>query len=976
MLFKIRLTPKLRDKSPESLRAAKTLEDAGLHSKGLIHRRIYLIEGELDAAKAKRAANELLVDPVIETAEVAPGDTPESEGNRLFNIMRRTGVMDPVEQSLMRALADLGVPAGGVKSVDQFEFSNAVSAKDAAVAAAALGNVVVDEARSGALTLTRLPHGKPYEFKLQLVALSKLQGDALMDVNKNHRLSLNSAEMAAIRDFFKAAGREPTDVELQTVAQTWSEHCKHKTMTGRMTYREEGKTECLFDLGAPRDGKIENLLKETIKRATDELNKPWCLSVFVDNAGVIEFEGEDAICFKVETHNHPSAIEPYGGAGTGLGGVIRDILGTGLGARPILNTNVFCFGELDTPQNQIPKGALHPRKVMRGVVNGVRDYGNRMGIPTPNGSVHFDARYTGNPLVYAGSVGLIPRNKINKASKAGDRIVVVGGRTGRDGIGGATFSSAELSSESETVSSGAVQIGNAIAEQMVQEVLVKARDADLFNAVTDCGAGGLSSAVGEMGEHLGAKVELHKIPTKYEGLSYLEVWLSEAQERMVFAVPPAKLDALLKLCKSEDVEATVIGTFEKTGQLVLDWNGKVVCDMPMKFLHDGMPRVSREAVWKPAARELPKATVKAGDANAILLAILGSPNVCSKEWVVRQYDHEVQAGSAIKPFTGPGRDGPSDACAAVPRPGGKNAVVVSNGLNTRLGDVDPYHMAMSNIDEALRNYVCAGGDIGHCAILDNFSWGNCNKPDRLGALVRACYGCYAAAKAFGTPFISGKDSLNNEFMTDAGVSVAIPHTLLISAIGRAVSLRALTTSDLKKAGNRLYVAGLTRQEFAGSHHEMLTGVRGDQPPRLDPAAALKLYRALNAAQADGLIASAHDCAEGGLAVCLAEMALGGRLGANVTLTKDLGSDDDTTLLFAESNSRIVVEVEPANEAKLKKVFAGLPLFALGEVAAAKKLSVKGVKGASLVDQPLEKLTAAFREPLYRAFGETAPATPA
>ncbi|MCC6464146.1 MAG: phosphoribosylformylglycinamidine synthase subunit PurL, partial [Planctomycetes bacterium] len=684
-------------------------------------------------------------------------------------------------------------------------------------------------------------------------------------------------------------------------------------------------------------------------------------------------------CFKVETHNHPSAIEPYGGAGTGLGGVIRDILGTGMGARPVMNTDVFCFGHLDLPRESVPKGALHPRKIIRGVVSGVRDYGNRMGIPTPNGSIHFDSRYTGNPLVYCGSVGLIPKDKIEKAARQGDHIVVVGGRTGRDGIGGATFSSAELTSKSEVVSSGAVQIGNAIQEQMVGETLLKARDLGLYHAVTDCGAGGLSSAVGEMGADLGAEVELHRVPLKYEGLNYLETWLSEAQERMVLAVPPHKLGDTLDLFRAENVEATDIGVFNGTGRLTLRWHGEQVADLSMEFLHEGMPRVWREAHWQPTDhRVVPHPAKLPASHDETLLAILGSPNVCSKEWVVRQYDHEVQAGSAVKPFTGPGRDGPSDACALVPYPGARQALVVSNGLNTHFGDVDPYWMALANVDEALRNYVATGGDIDHCAILDNFSWGNCNKPDRMAAMVRACYGALAAAKAYSTPFISGKDSLNNEFRTEAGATVAIPHTLLISAIGRSVSLDGLTTSDLKKAGNKLFVVGLTRREFAGSHHELVTGLKGDSMPRTDAALALQCYRAINSAPRKGLVAAAHDCAEGGLAVALAEMALAGRLGAKVRLRQELAATDadvnDTTLLFSESTGRLVLEVAPGAANELRNLFKGLPLFEVGEVAAAPELAIDGLDGQALVRQPLDALRKAWREPLYCAMGEETPAT--
>ncbi|MEE9311925.1 MAG: AIR synthase-related protein, partial [Planctomycetota bacterium] len=503
---------------------------------------------------------------------------------------------------------------------------------------------------------------------------------------------------------------------------------------------------------------------------------------------------------------------------------------------------------------------------------------------------------------------------------------------------------------------------------------LKARDLGLYTAVTDCGAGGLSSAVGEMGEQLGANVKLETVPVKYQGLTYFEIWLSEAQERMVYSVPAESVEQMLALFAAEDVEATDIGIFTGDGRLKLSWKGEQVCDVEMSFLHDGMPKIWREAVYEGVPeRKLPAAQVEANDHAAVLKAILSSYNVASKEWVLRQYDHEVQAGSAIKPLTGPRRDGPSDACAIVPKLDSDDAVVVSNGLNTRYGDVDPYWMALSNIDEALRNYVATGGNIDHCAILDNFSWGNCNKPDRLAAIVRASFGCLTAARAYGTPFISGKDSLNNEFKTESGGSISIPHTLLISAFGKAVSLDALTTSDLKKAGNKLFIMGLTRQELAGSHFEMVTGQPSVNPPKVDPDAALESFRALNAAQGRGLIESAHDCSEGGIAIAVAEMCIAGRVGSTVNLTAELTDDgcEDSALMFAESNSRIVLEVKPENIDALKEAFKGKPLFELGDVGG-QTLEIKGMDGSSLLSSPVEELVTAWREPIYKVFGETAP----
>src|SRR5207302_7738110 len=457
------------------------------------------------------------------------------------------------------------------------------------IAGRVLANGVIESVHFDAFVPAEFPAGHPYAFKLRHVEIRDLSDDQLTKLSREGHLFLSLAEMKAIQSYYREQSREPTDVELETLAQTWSEHCVHKTLKGKIDF----------------DGRhFENLLKETIFGATQEIRRrlgpdDWCVSVFEDNAGVVRFDDQYHVCFKVETHNHPSAIEPYGGANTGLGGVIRDPLGTGLGARPICNTDVFCFAPPDTPPETLPVGILHPLQVMKGVVTAVRDYGNRMGIPTVNGAVCFDERFLGNPLVFCGTVGLIPVDRCHKEPKAGDLIVTVGGRTGRDGIHGATFSSIELTSESEKVSGGAVQIGNAIAEKKVLDVILQARDRGLYNAITDCGAGGFSSAVGEMGENLGAAVQLDQAPLKYEGLSYTEIWISEAQERMVLAVPEASWPALRSLCASEDVEATVIGRFEATGRLRLYYQQQPVADLDMPFLHGGRPDVVRQATWVP-----------------------------------------------------------------------------------------------------------------------------------------------------------------------------------------------------------------------------------------------------------------------------------------------------------------------------------------------------------------------------------------
>ncbi len=516
--------------------------------------------------------------------------------------MPKPGVMDPVAQSAMQAIADLGLRAEAVRTLKKYAVGGLPAEKLPLLCSKVLANDAIEQVIVGPLSFDRLQVGSPYEFRLVAVPIGAMDDAALERLSREGQLYLSLAEMRTIQAHFRALDRDPSDVELETIAQTWSEHCSHKTLAGRIHYRDP-------------DGErhFHNMLRETIFAATQEIRKQlgkhdWCVSVFSDNAGVVRFDDQYNVVFKVETHNHPSALEPYGGANTGIGGVIRDPMGTGMGAKPICNTDVFCFAPPDTPAESLPPGVLHPRRVMKGVVAGVRDYGNRMGIPTVNGAIYFDPRYLGNPLVYCGNIGLLPRDKSFKQPQPNDLIVAVGGRTGRDGIHGATFSSAELTSHSETLSGGAVQIGNAITEKMVLDVLLAARDRGLYNAVTDCGAGGFSSAVGEMGERIGAEVWLDRAPLKYEGLSYTEIWISEAQERMVFSVPPNRWDELSALCASEGVEATVIGQFVPTGRLVLKYAGQQVADLAMEFLHDGRPPVVRDAEYTlrlPATSPLP-----------------------------------------------------------------------------------------------------------------------------------------------------------------------------------------------------------------------------------------------------------------------------------------------------------------------------------------------------------------------------------
>ncbi len=948
--YEIALRPQIADLQGERL--AESLRSKGIAGIDSVRiARVYHIEN-LSTAKGEelhleRLGRELLADAVAEhfTVNLPIYSCPDCYG--VIEVAKLAGVMDPVEQSVAKAVSDLGYLCGRVRTSTRYYIQGQYDLHSVANAAKKLiANEVIERVIVGGFSVWHEQTPPPYDFHVHEINILDASDDELMRISREGTLSLSLEEMKTVQAHFAEKKRNPTDIELESIAQTWSEHCVHKTMKGVIDF----------------DGEIvDNLLKSTIAAATHKLNKPWCVSVFKDNAGVIEFDEEYDVTFKVETHNHPSALEPYGGAGTGIGGVIRDTLGTGLGAKPILNTDVFCFGPLDMKDDDVPAGALHPKRVCDGVVSGVRDYGNRMGIPTANGAVYFDPRYTGNPLVYCGSVGIIPRGKTEKAARSGDLIVALGGRTGRDGIHGATFSSVELTSDSEVISSGAVQIGNAIEEKKLTDAILQARDAGLYTAITDCGAGGFSSAVGEMGAECGASVNLDGIPLKYEGLSYTEIWISEAQERMVLAVPPENEGRLREICDRERVEMTVIGVFTNTGRLELFYKGTKVGDLDMDFLHNGVPRTKRTATWKQPESIAPL-PVENEDFGETLLKLLESPNIASKEWIIRQYDHEVQGTSVLKPLVGIEHDGPGDAAIIAPRYGVNRGLIVSNGMNPRYGDLDPYRMAASGIDESLRQIIAVGGDIDRAAILDNFSWADTKRPEQLGALVLAAKACSDYSLAFETPFISGKDSLNNTFNTGKEI-IMIPPTLLISAIAVLDDLNRARTMDLKRAGNFLYIIGFTHNEMAGSHYHLVHGLQtGGVVPDVAKKLAPKIFKAMGKANRKGLFESLHDLSEGGLAVAAAEMAFAGGLGANIDISglpiKERNLDP-ATLLFSESNTRWLVEVAPENAQKIAKALAKIPHAKIGFVSESKRLKIS-LYGKTLIDIKTKKLKRAWQ----------------
>lgn len=879
---------------------------------------LYFVQGNLGDRQISTLA-ELVCDPVTECCQWRKLEDRGADinGCAVVEVALRPGVTDNAAAQLARAALQIGVSGLTAAATGQrYEFTPGLSDEELHhIARSLLVNDTVQRYTLGEIAPefihreqaggTGAP-GRPPES----IPMDHLDEKGLLALSSQRRLALDLQEMRAIQAHFIALGRSPTDAELETLAQTWSEHCVHKTFKARI----------LLDSGEEIDG----LLRSTIMAATQRINAPWVRSAFVDNAGIIAFDDRYDLSFKVETHNHPSAIEPFGGANTGVGGVVRDNLG--VSHRPVAVTDVLCFGPADLPYGSLPEGVLHPRRIRSGVVAGVGDYGNKLGLATVNGAVFYHPGYTSNPLVYCGCIGIGPRDNYPRRPEPGDHVIVIGGRTGRDGLRGATFSSLTMDAQTGQVAGASVQIGDPITEKGVIEVVVQARDAGLYHAITDCGAGGLSSAVGEMSSKLGALVELDRVPLKYAGLAPWEIWLSEAQERMVLAVPPESLSRLADLCRIYEVEWSDIGCFTNDGRLQVLYAGQPVVDLEEAFLHNGLPRLTLRAKvpGSGGSRVLSRENSTPGRVTVgnltpkqLALTLLSHPNIASKEEIIRRYDHEVRGATLVRPFAGPMQDGPSDAAVMKPLEiEGWQGYVLANGINPYLGEADPYAMAFSAVDEAIRNAVAVGGNPQRLALLDNFCWGDPRNPETLGSLVRAAQGCHDAALYYRAPFISGKDSLNNEYLGSDGKRHAIPGTLLISSIAIHPDVRRAVTMDLKSAGSRVYLAGDFAPALAGSHALMVAGAAFfEKSPALDrtpgkPARAPWVYQALHAAMANGLVEAAHDLSEGGLSVAAAEMALAGRLGLRLDVS-DL-SQDPWLALFAETNGCLLVEVMPEN----------------------------------------------------------------
>lgn len=952
--------------------------------------RIYTVDG-LSPAQVNQAIEAgALHDPVLHTAQTTPAAT---DFDWIIEVGFRPGVTDnegrTAHETLCTVLGNRDASIAVYTSTQYLITGGLNRAQVEHIAKDLLANELIQRfqiadkatwtANPGFPASTAAVTGEASS-TVDIVDLSSLDDEALLRLSRENILALNLEEMRCIRDYYaspeviahrKAKGlpAAPTDAELECLAQTWSEHCKHKIFSSRISYE---------NLENGTKAEINSLYKTFIQGSTRQLRQrmgkdDFCLSVFKDNAGVIRFSEDINVCIKVETHNSPSALDPYGGALTGIVGVNRDPMGTGMGANLLCNTNVFCFAS-PFHDEELPPRLLHPRRVFEGVREGVEHGGNKSGIPTVNGAIVFHERFLGKPLVFCGTVGTMPATvaghpSYEKKALPGDRIIMTGGRIGKDGIHGATFSSEELHEGSPAT---AVQIGDPITQRRMYDFLMRARDLGLYNAITDNGAGGLSSSVGEMAQDCGGcDMDLAKAPLKYDGLRPWEILVSEAQERMTLAVPPAKLQAFMELAEEMNVEASDLGCFTDSGYLHVRYNDRIVTDLDMHFLHDGCPQMQLRAAWTQphvcCGCETPHP--KVADHQDFLQSMLGRLNICSREYVIRQYDHEVQGGSVIKPLVGARNDGPADAAVIRPQLGSDKALVIANGICPKLSDLDTYWMMAGAIDEGVRNAVATGGDIRHMAGVDNFCW--CDPvqsektPDgeyKLAQLVRANQALAHYCLAYGVPCISGKDSMKNDY-TGGGTKISIPPTVLFSVMGVINDCNKTMTSDFKRPDEHVYVLGLTKNELGGSEYADALGICG-AVPQVDAVSARIRYERMHEAITTGLLSAAHDVSDGGLAVAVAEMALAGRIGADIDtdLIPALDCPLPEQRLYSESASRFVVTVTDNNRAAFEALFAGDFMAAIGKTTADVKLTLRA-GSAILVNASVEHLATAWKKTL-------------
>lgn len=934
-------------------------EDLGLKVGGIKIVEAYNFRGDFNEEEILTLRDSLFCDKVYQDSFVGFHHLNAGEYDFAIEVAYKTGVTDNVGKTASKGIEYIlkrGIKESDVKSSTLYLFKGDTKKDDIKlIASKALCNTLIEDYYI--FYKTDAKKSIDYKFNFEItekinpyeVVNLEVSDEALMKISRDGVLSLSLEEMKAVRDYYrdekvkaerklKSLPNNPTDIELELFAQTWSEHCKHKIFAAEITYENGGEVKV-----------IDSLFKTYIKKSAEIIkeNRDDLLSLFKDNSGVVKFNDEWAYCVKVETHNSPSALDPYGGAMTGIVGVNRDILGTGIGAYPIFNTDVFCFGDPFIDNKDVPDGLLHPRRIFRGVHRGIKDGGNESGIPTVNGSISFDNSFLGKPLVFCGTGGLLPlkvngKDSYEKYTKSGDLIVMVGGKIGKDGIHGATFSSDHLSEKSPT---SAVQIGDPITQKKMIDFIIEARDKDLYSGLTDNGAGGLASSVGEMATFTnGAVLRLEKCPLKYSGLKPWEILLSEAQERMTVSVPKDKIDEFLRTSSARDVESTVIGEFTDNGLFECFYEGKIISSVNMNFLHDGVPKYRLKAQWKN--NEEKKVEFRDEDIAHSIKNLLKRPNIASKEYWVRMYDHEVGARTVVKPFMGKSNDGPSDGAVLKIFPNANEGLVVTHGIVPRYSEYDTYSMAANAVDEAVRQAVCLGANPDKLVGLDNFCWADPvespSTPDgkyKLAQLVRACEALYDLTIKYNCPCISGKDSMKNDYLRE-GKKISILQTLLFTVVGKVDDINKAVTFYFKNPDTKIYLIGDTKSELAASEYYLMKNVKGGFVPKVEPDKALANYKKLYKAINDGLILSAHDLSDGGLSVALIEAAFSGKVGCDIDLSVFGGSLDLTDILFSESPSRILVSVSAESEKRLLDIFDKDSILYLGKTANGDNISIR------------------------------------
>lgn len=983
----IQLTLKKSERDPLGESTARTIKKILNIDCGAVRTsKVFFVRYDIDEQTALDFARDCFLDPVINDISVG---LLHSDAASFVSVANLPGVTDDEGISAQKMLADylgraIDTRVQHIFTQYLYLFEKRLTEEQLkAVATQILGNPLINHFEYGDYkrTLTYVPEVHMHVDTTVAAIDLNVSDEKLLQISDSMVLSFTLEEIKAVQAYFndpsvktsriaKGLSEMPSDCEIEVIAQTWSEHCKHKEFAGVITYTDSHSGETK---------KIDSLFKTFIRGATEKVaqslkakNNNWLIKVFTDNAGVVRIDDQRLFVWKVETHNSPSAIDPYGGAITGILGNNRDPLGTGIGGgRLLFNTNVLCFGDPEYKGELLP-GQLHPRRIMEGVVRGIEDGGNKSGIPTVNGALVFDDRYAGKPLVYCGTGGILPaayngRPSWEKKIDAGDRIVMGGGRVGKDGIHGATFSSVEIS---ESSPQSAVQIGSPITQKLFADFLERAAYEDLIKCSTDNGAGGLSSSIGELAQISGgAVVELDRVPLKYSGLKPWEIFVSESQERMSLVVEPAKMEALFALAKKMDVELTDIGEFTADGNLDIRFGGKTIAFLPLEFLHEGVPRKFMSAEWKKPLFDEPEVS---GDAGEILLKLLSSLNICSKEDIIRRYDHEVKGKTVVKPLMG--SDGTQVQDAAVVRVGfdSYTGIAVSNGILPRYGDIDAYEMSAGSFDEAVRAIIAVGGTLPNTCENDGIFWSvndNFCVPDsvydekknpdgayKMAQLVKICEALYDMAVFFDIPLTSGKDSMKNDFKM-GGKKISVPPTILYSMAAKIDDIRNCVTTGFKAEGDLIYLLGETYDETGASELNRLFGAVGNKVPKVRKEQAKVLYLKVMAANKTHLIESCHDLSDGGLGVALAECLFGTELGADIDLDaiKDLAP---LTKLFSESHSRFVVSVRPENKDAFERIFSS-SARGLGHVDRSGVLSVRD-NGSTLLSLDKETLCSAHR----------------